>query len=414
MSGESLLGSIHEQAEIWLLNYAQKNILMVPGNLRAGLQTFEGGDVDEVSKRSTYTMQHDPKLLLPDLKKLLSYAYRRGLFASKGFNVRDGFAIPHFLKDQLLEKPLSVANLPFAAEFCLMYPFRVCPETSTITMISCNTLSSLFSKIASVLKASICSVICSYSDHSVQMSGNILVTQVRESPVIHILSPMVRQIREMNNRLPKRRKTSLDAIGNISVDRFSFPYHDWSQIVPRTVALMRDSLTHLANGFWWEPIVDPTSTVRVSVNDDTGEINLLDVTPAWNLGPSLPLDHLDALMAMLEMAFHGFGGGSARMSELGMPTMFHCVYSKDTIYYSLTSLKGFNSSSRHQSKKVERKLPPLISRYFLLFRSLVNALRWEGSVYIIYLQVWIFLVLTSGGNFFTSGGTFFTSGGIFL
>ena len=73
------------------------------------------------------------------------------------------------------------------------------------------------------------------------------------------------------------------------------------------------------------------------------------------------------------MAFHGFGGGSARMSELTMPTMFHCVYSKDTIYYSLTSLKGFNSSSRHQSKKVERKLPPLITRYFLLFRSLVNA-----------------------------------------
>jgi hypothetical protein len=44
LSGELLLTKIHQQAEIWLLNFAQKNILMVPGNLRAGLQTLEGGD----------------------------------------------------------------------------------------------------------------------------------------------------------------------------------------------------------------------------------------------------------------------------------------------------------------------------------------------------------------------------------
>jgi hypothetical protein len=38
-----LLINIHKHAENWLLNFAQKNILMVPGNLRASLQTFEGG-----------------------------------------------------------------------------------------------------------------------------------------------------------------------------------------------------------------------------------------------------------------------------------------------------------------------------------------------------------------------------------
>ena len=71
---EALLKTIHQQAEIWLLNFAQKNILMVPGNLRAGLQTFEGGEVDDVSQRCTFTMQHNPRSLLPELKKLLSFA----------------------------------------------------------------------------------------------------------------------------------------------------------------------------------------------------------------------------------------------------------------------------------------------------------------------------------------------------
>ncbi len=74
------------------------------------------------------------------------------------------------------------------------------------------------------------------------MSGNLLVKSVRESPVIHILSPMVCQILEMHQRLPKRRKTTLDTSGNITVDHFSFRFDDWSYIVPRTVSLMRRRL----------------------------------------------------------------------------------------------------------------------------------------------------------------------------
>jgi hypothetical protein len=72
------------------------------------------------------------------------------------------------------------------------------------------------------------------------------------------------------------------------------------------------------------------------------------------------------------MAFHGFGGGSARLNELRDPTMFHCLFTNDTIYYTFSSLKGFSSSSRRTRKEIERKLPPIISRYFLLFRSLIQ------------------------------------------
>jgi hypothetical protein len=93
---EPLLITIHEHAETWLLKFAQKNILMVPGNLRAGLQTFEGAEIDDITQRSIYTMQHDPTTLLPDLKRLLSFAYRRGFFLGKVFNEHDGFAISYF------------------------------------------------------------------------------------------------------------------------------------------------------------------------------------------------------------------------------------------------------------------------------------------------------------------------------
>ena len=221
--------NLHEQAKIWLLQFVQKNILQVPGNLRAALQTFEGGDVDEVSQRCTYTMQHDPKSLLTDLKKLVSFAYRRGFFSGKRFDHQDGFSIAYFLKDLMLEIPSSVQCHPLVVEFCLMWGFRVEKTDSKIKMISCDTVSSLFSKITSLLKAAICSVVCSFSEDAFKKHGPALVNSVRKSHVLHSLSPMVRQLREMHRRLPKRRKTTLDVAGNIVVDQFFFLFDDWSQ-----------------------------------------------------------------------------------------------------------------------------------------------------------------------------------------
>jgi hypothetical protein len=83
--GESMLLKILDQAETWLLNYAQKNIMMVPGNLRGSLQTFEGGEVDDVSQRITYRMQHDPTTLLPELKKTSFLCLSEGSLCIKVF-----------------------------------------------------------------------------------------------------------------------------------------------------------------------------------------------------------------------------------------------------------------------------------------------------------------------------------------
>jgi len=83
----------------------------------------------------------------------------------------------------------------------------------------------------------------------------------------------------MHRRLPKRRKTTLDTSGNITVDQFSFPFDDWCQIVPTTVDLMREAITNLANGIWWEPVVDVHTEVKVKVNDGTADITLLDIHP---------------------------------------------------------------------------------------------------------------------------------------
>ncbi len=89
---------------------------------------------------------------------------------------------------------------------------------------------------------------------------------------------------------------------------------------------------------------------------NTGDLFLADVSPVWKQGSIFSLDHFDHLTALLEMSFHGFGGGSARLNELRDPTMFHCLYTNGTIFYTLSSLKGFNSTSQRTCKEIERKL----------------------------------------------------------
>jgi hypothetical protein len=222
-TSERLLLLIHEKVEIWLRRYCQTDILMVPGNLRAVLQTFGGGEVNGVNQKTLYTIQHNPSSLLPDVKKMLSYAYRRGMFSVRGFNATDDFEVVNFLKDLLLEQPDSVLSQPFLVQFCLMFAFRV-KSNDDITMVLCDTVSSVFAKVASTCRAAVCSIICSYSTKALTLHGPALVTNVRDAPVLHKLSPMIWQPREMSERIPKRRKTTQDAIGNITGDQFFFPF----------------------------------------------------------------------------------------------------------------------------------------------------------------------------------------------
>jgi hypothetical protein len=188
--------------------------------------------------------------------------------------------------------------------------------------------------------------------------------------VLHILSPIVRQIREMNSRLPKRRKTTLDPRGNITVDEFYFRHDTWCRMVPLSVDWLKRVVCRLADGIWWEAVVDVASEIQISVDNMSGDIIVQGVMPTWKA--NLALNEVDTFTAILEMAFHGFGGGGARMSELESPTMLHCLYSNDAIYYSLGSIKVFNHASR-KHRQVERKLPRVISRFFLLFRSLIQS-----------------------------------------
>ena len=275
---EPTLLLILAQAEEWLLKYSKKYPLLLPGHVRAALQSFEGLEVNEISQKTTYTMQHDPSSILPTLKKLLAFAYRRHLFTKRGgFDPEQDFFVAIFLKDLLLETTKSYHVHPFIVEFCLMSAFRVSKKEQKISMISCDTVGSVFSQMISVCKAGVCSVMMQVTDDS-RVYGPSLVKEIRGCDVLHTLCPMVRQLREMNGRIPNRRFTSVEEDSlRIVVEQHSFEYNRWSTIVPMTVAMMETAVQSLALGDWWKSVVDMTKSVTVLTCPKTADLTLLGV-----------------------------------------------------------------------------------------------------------------------------------------
>jgi hypothetical protein len=133
---------------------------------------------------------------------------------------------------------------------------------------------------------------------------------------------------------------------------------------------LKKCLTVLADGDWWHTIIDYAHPVYVERNITTAELSILNCESRWK--PNIALDEMDRFVALLELSLHGFGGGGARGTELGRPSMFHTVWHNGTLYYGCESIKVFNSTVI-KFKEVERKLPPCIARYYLLFRHLVNS-----------------------------------------
>jgi hypothetical protein len=51
---------------------------------------------------------------------------------------------------------------------------------------------------------------------------------------------------------------------------------------------MKVAISNLADGLWWEPVVDVVTDVKINVDDNTGDLVLADVSPMWKQGSMLP------------------------------------------------------------------------------------------------------------------------------
>lgn len=365
------LQEIYRSMEAWLERAAAMEVYEVEGNYRAMLQVFQGFDMDETKHQYTYTFRHKVDTMKREMKPLIAYAFNCGKFDS--FNPADPYSVPNILVDLLLEKPGRDEH-SLVAEFCCYQGFRVGKE-GDISMISCGTQGSSISAIMSGLRAAACSLISNFNADRYERADE-LCRKINQCPVMSTLAPFVRWMREMQNAKPKTKRGSLDEFGNISVDHFDFPLEIWSQLLPHSIKALTFVLKKMVVPSSWkalENFLDTSIAVDVTISDDDRDLLLREVQQV-KFRDGIPRDVVDQLQAHLLLAFHGYGGGGMRFSELqeGNLSMGHCTWHQRTVYYSATPIKSFSTWTPGR-EEVWRKLPRSIARFFLIYRHFLRS-----------------------------------------
>jgi hypothetical protein len=357
----------------WIHLSARRLVEMVPGDLRAALQVFAGQEVGELNQNFLYSFRHSEALVLPEVICLLLFVWRHpsNLLASfkQTVNACDPMLVPAILRELLLEKVQSFNSHSLVMEYCLARCFRM--KANQIVMAQCGDNASTVAAVLSILRAGACSYIV-LSDMSNQQAKDF-VNDVRKSRVLNIISPMIRRLREMQRRKPKRRKTTVSPEGDIAVDGFEFPRDKWSKIVPTVLAVCRQLLGSLFKGGDWLLFLDANTPLAVSRKEGGRFLFSLSISgkevKSSQLVLEQPLDYafiVDRLRAYVEICFHGFGGGSMRYEELVRLTLQNIVWHFGSLYFSAESIKKYNANSQAR-KTTERKLPAEVARIYLLY-----------------------------------------------
>ena len=376
-----------ELGRIWLVERVRLETSMVPANYRAAIMVFEGQDEGDVKQNSTYNFRHHSAGLVPELSSLLKFAWRRSdqlsgcvtLLPFKEFFLEmqlNPFLVPRILHALLVEPVRNLFQHPIMVEYCLARCFR--KRNGILSMVKADLSSSQVAAVISLLRAGTCGFLLSL-DNMVQQVAPNACRLARGGVVMNLMCPFIRILKEMHAAKTKRRITTVAPSGDIAVDGFLFGHKVWSNLIPNVFAACKSLLQELLVGQQWHSFLD--STIPITVNIDSCrsvffQVLLPDGKPMGSqsvlVASSLKALDLDRLASYLCVGFFGLGCGAMRGSELDESMLSDVNWHRNTVYYTSRPTKQYSSMASTATKKVEHKLPPCLSRCFLLFRLIMN------------------------------------------
>jgi len=244
-------------------------------------------------------------------------------------------------------------------------------------MNECGSSASRISALLHLLRAGICGCMVSVRDPQWALINHGVAKESQLSPVLNILSPYIRHLRNMNARKPPRKDNLVNENGDITSGRFSFPRSIWSTLIPRIVnATMEIFNTVYSTELWRQCFEESAQAVVTDLRDVSASYNVcgkvVDIA-------TLPLQdscevrnfHLPRLLGYLEFVLHGLGCGSMRHTEVLFLEANRFQFYDGTVYYWSESRKSASVMGREGVKQVEHKLPVPLGKLYLLSRSIV-------------------------------------------
>ena len=367
------LNTLLVAAEQWIKLYARHNVSMIPGNLRADLLLFETVPASEQYRQNTtFTFRHNEEALIPELKKLLVFAYRMNHVEIPTDNQYNATTVAKILCDLFLEPMPTFWTHTVVLKYCLFRAFKI--DSNVITMIQCGTVAKCMAVILSMMRSAICTMLC-YTLEDVDTHANVLITRARTCRNTNMLSPAISNLRRMQSTKPSTIMHSISANGDVIVDAYTIPKRHWERVIPTVVDLLDKLLPLLCAGDWFQPVVMIENSIGVTVDTVTFCIHINGILGTFH--ETAERMYIENFRGLLEYSFHSLGGGSMRHAELDRLTITELKWFNNAIHYYSVPIKQF-SVRLPSGKPVHRQLPKNISRYYLCYRLFTQHMQYPS------------------------------------
>ena len=291
--------------------------------------------------------------------------------------------IQRYIHSILVEKKLNAYHLLIGHHIVILRLFKMKrdrvngKEERFLSMRRCGDYGSIISLHLHIYRLASASLMaCTNAD-----SWNLILEEVSNAPLCHILSPLINKTREMENRKINVRIKKVKDNGDIVVDDYTFPKILWSQLVPKLNEAFEETLELILIGDKWKCITNVSNAITVErieehCFDDSNDIlhykfnvnvngRVVDETDL-QLYKEIHNDTFEKLSGLVMISLQGTGLGSARVAELYRIQMHQVQWKRKNFYY-VTESKKRGKAGSSSNKVVTHKLPISISRYLLLY-----------------------------------------------
>ena len=345
-----------------LIHDANFYISSIPGNLRSAIQTFQTWTEANGDSISLFRGRANLDNIVSELKALVLY-----------LNLRLDFSLPAVIFRLVQEVPhscvgVTVGRIPVLCKFVLGRMMKKDGSFVNVTIMS-----SRCSTILHMIRLMLVIHIYPLTMNPLMPIHSNMILHVQKSFFVNWISPLLCHLREVENQRPKRVYDVVTPIGDIVISGFVFPKTIWERLIYLWTSNCEDLLSSLFGQ-------DIATTLITSDNFTVMDAKLL----SWECGnfssysmkqKLLPGDHslvLVQLASYLAMAFHGFGYGSMRYHELDVMEVDMIQFVDGRVWYWSSSRKR-PSVRWGVNKLVNRRLPRICSRFYLIFLSVVES-----------------------------------------
>lgn len=399
---------------VWIDTYCREHVNLLDGQIRYQLHSFFDESVSSHNGYNlTFTMREREDVICRELKMMIRYVWKlystgeisKGLESQlspiieqiqKIYTDYDGTvskqAIKEMLCDLVIQKFLYIIftesnsnafSLLLGQRMVMtrLFYFRIKTAGSETTremcMRSCGEFGSVLSLHIHIYRLATASLIACTE----RVSWKNIIENARNSSLLHTLSPLIIRVKHMDNNKIEARTKSINNVGDITVDDFTFQKCIWSRVVRKLINCFDDVLGEIIAMNKWKLFMDMSNTIHVEriestdpehkqdllhfkfhINIDGKIVNQSDIVFKGNIASTV----FERLTGIVMICLHGLGLGSARVTELFRIMQHQIFWSNGSLYYITISNKR-RSSNISNKKVVTHKLPASISRYLLIY-----------------------------------------------